>query len=49
MSKTKNPVAKFAHRFNKHKVEVDRKQRAKRGYSKHKGQGEPLGLRFSFC
>lgn len=33
---TKNPVAKFAHKFNKAKVEPDKKKEAKKGYTKHK-------------
>jgi len=32
----KNPVAKFAHKFNKAKVEPDKKKRSKGGYVKHK-------------
>ena len=36
MKKSGNPVAKFASKFNKAMVEVDRKRRAKLGYRKHK-------------
>jgi len=32
----KNPVAKHAPRFNKSKVEPDKKHRAKAGYAKHR-------------
>ncbi len=37
-SKTNNPVAKQARRFNKSVVFKDRKQSHKRGYIKHKGR-----------
>ena len=33
---TKNPVAKYAHKFNKAKVEPDKKKAIKKGYVKHK-------------
>lgn len=33
---TRNPVAKFAHRFNVAKVEPDKKKETKKGYTKHK-------------
>lgn len=33
---TKNPVAKHAHKFNKAKVEPDKKKEVKKGYTKHK-------------
>lgn len=36
--KTQNLVAKFAKRFNKSTVEVDRKGAEKRGKVKHKGK-----------
>jgi len=39
MKKAGNPVAKFAGRFNKSTVEIDRKRRAKLGYRKHKKPG----------
>lgn len=32
----KNPVAKFARKFNKAAVQKDRKKADKRGYTKHK-------------
>ena len=34
----KNPVAKYAHRFNKAKVFKDRKKATKRGDTKYKKQ-----------
>lgn len=37
-SKTKNPVAKNASRFNKPAVHKDRKKSDKKGYVKHKGR-----------
>lgn len=37
MRRQGNPVAKFAGRFNKAKVEPDKKRRSKKGYFKHKG------------
>jgi len=39
MKKTRNPVAKFAGKFNKSAIEVDRKRRAKLGYRKHRKPG----------
>lgn len=39
MKKTPNPVAKFAGKFNKSTVEVDRKRKAKLGYQKHRKPG----------
>jgi hypothetical protein len=39
MKKSGNPVAKFAGRFNKATIEIDRKRRAKLGYRKHKKPG----------
>ena len=39
MKKTPNPVAKFAGKFNKSTVEVNRKRRAKLGYQKHRKPG----------
>jgi hypothetical protein len=38
MSKVNNLVAKHARKYNSAKVFADRKQRAKRGYAKHKAQ-----------
>jgi hypothetical protein len=35
---TKNPVAKFAHKFNKPVVHTDKKKETKKGYVKHKGE-----------
>lgn len=34
--KRRNFVAKYAREFNHASIELDRKKRAKRGYSKHK-------------
>lgn len=39
MKKRQNPVAKFAGKFNKPTIEVDRKRRAKLGYRKHRKPG----------
>ncbi len=36
--KRKNPVAKFARRFNKAVTMEDRLKRKKKGYRKHKGK-----------
>ena len=36
-TKARNFVAKHAHEFNKAAMHADRKHRAKRGYTKHKG------------
>lgn len=45
MRKNPNPVAKFAGKFNKSTVQVNRKKQAKRGYQKHQKPG-PTGLCF---
>lgn len=34
----RNLVAKYARQFNKVTIQVDKKQRDKRGYIKHKGK-----------
>ena len=42
VDKTKNPVAKFARKFNKAVVMTDRKKAAKKGDRKHKGRYEEV-------
>ena len=37
---SKNPVAKYARKFNKAAVHVDKKKASKKGYKKHKGKVE---------
>jgi hypothetical protein len=38
--KTRNPVARYGHQFNKAAVHTDRKKAARRGYLKHKARPE---------
>jgi len=45
MRKNPNPVAKFAGKFNKSTIQVNRKHRAKLCYQKHRKPG-PTGLSF---
>ena len=44
VDKTKNPVAKYARKFNKAVVMTDRKKAAKKGDRKHKGQYEEASV-----
>jgi len=37
-----NPVAKYARKYNKSAVHVDRKKASKRGHVKHKGRFDGL-------
>jgi len=39
---TKNPVAKFAHKFNKSIIQTDKKKEIKKGYVKHKGKKDEI-------